>query len=187
MGRRPDTVQAYNACSEVRGPEAHRESARSGGADNGEDAEVDSALPRRRYVVRDHGLLLGLGVVLLLGLGSVLDLDLERAELVVPSKDVILPKRGREGRAEDFSLLWSAVGCQVRRKAWVSGHEARVRAGGWAHVASGCGLRSTKVSARRVWGVRRARRGLRRVSSVVKVQRLRREVALCPISVAEIK
>ena len=110
-------VQAYNACSEVRGPEAHRESARSGDADNGEDAEVDSALPRRRYVVRDHGLLLGLGVVLLLGLGSVglfclgaslgllLDLDLERAELVVPSKDVILPKRGR---AEDFSLLWAA-------------------------------------------------------------------------------
>ena len=84
----------------------HRESARSGDADDGEDAEVDSALPRRRYVVRDHGLLLGLGVVLLLGLGSVLDLDLERAELVVPSKDVILPNRGR---AEDFSLLW-AVG-----------------------------------------------------------------------------
>ena len=117
MGRRPDTVQAYNACSEVRGPEAHRESARSGDADNGEDAEVDSALPRRRYVVRDHGLLLGLGVVLLLGLGSVLDLDLERAELVVPSKDVILPKRGREGRAEDFSLLWAAGrGRRVRRK-----------------------------------------------------------------------
>ena len=67
---------------------------------------MDSALPSRRYVVRDHGLLLGLGVVLLLGLGSVgllglgaslgllLDLDLERAELVVPSKDVILPKGG---------------------------------------------------------------------------------------------
>ena len=100
MDRRPHRVtrcrdvQAYNACSEVRGPEAHRESARSGDADDGEDAEVDSALPRRRYVVRDHGLLLGLGVVLLLGLGSVLDLDLERAELVVPSKDVILPKGG---------------------------------------------------------------------------------------------
>ena len=107
----------------------HRESARSGDADDGEDAEVDSALPRRRYVVRDHGLLLGLGVVLLLGLGSVgllglgaspgllLDLDLERAELVVPSKDVILPKRGREGRAEDFSLLWAAGrGRRVRRK-----------------------------------------------------------------------
>ena len=88
----------------------HRDPARSGDADDGEDAEVDSALPRRRYVVRDHGLLLGLGVVLLLGLGSVLDLDLERAELVVPSKDaVILPKRGRGGgRAEAFSLLWAA-------------------------------------------------------------------------------
>ena len=95
----------------------HRESAGSGDADDGEDAEVDSALPRRRYVVRDHGLLLCLGVVLQLGLGSVglsglgaspgllLDLDLERAELVVPSKDVILPKRGR---AEGFTRTGEA-------------------------------------------------------------------------------
>ena len=50
-------------CEDHRG--GHRESARSGYADDGENAEVDSALPRRRYVVRDHGLLLGLG----LGLG----------------------------------------------------------------------------------------------------------------------
>ena len=71
---------------------AHRESARSGDADGGEDVgegeEVDNALPRRRQLVR--GLLLRLGRLDCLGLlelGASLGhvLDLERAELVAPS------------------------------------------------------------------------------------------------------
>ena len=78
-----------------------RESARSGEADDGEGAEADSALRRRQ----DRGLL-SLGLVLLLGRGllgllgldlglGLPDLDLERAELVVPSKDGMVLPNGR--------------------------------------------------------------------------------------------
>ena len=80
----------------------HRDPARSGDADDGEGvgdgAEVDNALPRRRQLVR--GLLLRLGRLGLLELGArlglvLLVLDLERAELVAPSKDaVVLQKVG---------------------------------------------------------------------------------------------
>ena len=64
---------------------------------------MDSTLPHRRHLLRDRGLgrvlLLGLGRLGLLGigvsLGLLLDLDLERAELVVPSRyAVVLPKGG---------------------------------------------------------------------------------------------
>ena len=80
---------------------AHRESARSGDADDGEGvgegAEVDNALPRRRQLVR--GLLLRLGRLGLLELGAslglvLLVLDLERAELVAPSKDAVVLQKG---------------------------------------------------------------------------------------------
>ena len=92
-------------CVWARGPEgrAHRESARSGDADDyegiGEGAEVASALPHRQHLVRDRGLLLGLGRLALLELGAslglvVLVLDLERAELVVPSKDAVALQKG---------------------------------------------------------------------------------------------
>ena len=73
-------VCKHSICSE------DRECARSDDAEDGEGAEVDSALPRREH----------LGLVGLLGLGLLLDLDLEGAELVVPSKDAVLRKR-REG------------------------------------------------------------------------------------------
>ena len=39
--------------------DGHLESARSGDADDGEGAEVDSALPRRGHFVRERGLGLG--------------------------------------------------------------------------------------------------------------------------------
>ena len=80
---------------------AHRESARSGDADDGEGvgegAEVDNALPRRRQLVR--GLLLGLDRLGLLELGAslgldLLVLDLERAELVAPSKAAVVLQKG---------------------------------------------------------------------------------------------
>ena len=45
--------------------DGHLESARSG--DDGEGAEVDSALPRHGHFVRDRGLLLGRCLILLLG------------------------------------------------------------------------------------------------------------------------
>ena len=48
---------------------------------------MDSALPRREH----------LGLVGLLGLGLLLDLDLEGAELVVPSKDAVVLRKRREG------------------------------------------------------------------------------------------
>ena len=77
---------------------AHRESARSGDADGGEDVgegeEEDNALPRRRQLVR--GLLLRLGRLGLLELGASLGhvLDLERAELVAPSKAAVVLQKG---------------------------------------------------------------------------------------------
>eukprot|EP00964_Phaeocystis_antarctica_P006706 scaffold3622_cov91-Phaeocystis_antarctica.AAC.2 len=50
----------------VRIRDGHLESARSGDGDDGEGAEVDRhvdrALPRRRHLVTDRGLLLGLGL-----------------------------------------------------------------------------------------------------------------------------
>ena len=87
---------AYGA----RGPQgrAHRESARSGDADDGEGvgegAEEDNAVPRRRQLVR--GLLLRLGRLGLLELGASLGhvLDLERAELVAPSKAAVVLQKG---------------------------------------------------------------------------------------------
>ena len=83
----------------------HRKSASSGDADGGEGvnegAEVDSALPRRRRLARDRGLLLGLGRVGLreldASLGLLLVLDLERAELVAPSKDAVVLQKGEGG------------------------------------------------------------------------------------------
>ena len=81
-----------------RGPEArggHRESARSGDAKDGEGAEVDSAL-----LVRDRGLVLLLGA----SLGLLLNLDLERAKLVVPSKEAVVLRRGGEGGWSCFEL-----------------------------------------------------------------------------------
>ena len=71
--------------------DGHLEPARSGDADDSEGAESDSALPRRRCLHDDRGLL-GLGLGLGLGL---LDLDLERTELVVTSKvSMVLQERG---------------------------------------------------------------------------------------------
>ena len=49
----------------------HRESARRGDADDGEGAEVNGALPRRRRLVRDRDVLLRLGLVLRRGLAVV--------------------------------------------------------------------------------------------------------------------
>ena len=83
---------------------AHRGSARSGDADDGEGvgegAEVDNAVPRRRQLVR--GLVLHLGRLGLLELGAslgpvLLVLDLERAELVAPSKDAVVLQKGGGG------------------------------------------------------------------------------------------
>ena len=78
----------------------HREFACSGDANDGEGAEVDSVLPRRRHLARHRVVLLGLGLVLRLVLGRlgvrpsvVLVLDLERADLVVLNKDAaVLPR-----------------------------------------------------------------------------------------------
>ena len=72
--------------------DGHLESVRSGDGDDGEGAEVDSALPRRRHLVTDRGPfgLLGPGP----SLGLLLDLDLERAELVVPSRDALVLMKG---------------------------------------------------------------------------------------------
>ena len=105
-----------------RGPDAtllyrggHRVSARSGDADDGEGvgegAEVDSALPRRRHLVHDHGLLLGLGRLGLLELGASLGLqlvlDLERAELVAPSNyAVVLHKKEGAWSTRVVLALW---------------------------------------------------------------------------------
>ena len=78
---------------------------------------MDSALPRREH----------LGLVGLLGLGLLLNLDLEGAELVVPSKDAVLRKR-REGvwlvMLEHIFLAlggyWAAGGSSSKtKKAWV--------------------------------------------------------------------
>ena len=93
-------VHERSAYMERRG--GHRESARSGDADDGEGvgegAEADNAVPRRRQqLVR--GLLLRLGRLGLLELGALLGLvllvlDLERAELVAPSKDAMVLQKG---------------------------------------------------------------------------------------------
>ena len=70
--------------------DGHLEPARSGDADDSEGAEADSASPRRRCL-HARGLF-GLGNSLGLGL---LDLDLERTELVVTSKvSMVLQERG---------------------------------------------------------------------------------------------
>ena len=78
---------------------------------------MDSALPRREH----------LGLVGLLGLGLLLNLDLEGAELVVPSKDAVLRKR-REGvwlvMLEHIFLAlggyWAAGGSSSKtQRAWV--------------------------------------------------------------------
>ena len=113
------TVQASaEGCVQVQHParirDGHLESARSG--DDGEGAEVDSAL-----LVRDRGLVLLLGA----SLGLLLDLDLERAELVVPSKEAVVLRRGGEGGwscSSTFSSNWAA-GRRVRRRAWVLGYK----------------------------------------------------------------
>ena len=75
----------------------HREFARSGDANDGEGAEVDSVLPRRRHLARHRVVLLGLGLVLRLVLGRlgvrpsvVLVLDLERI--------IYFRERGNEGK-----------------------------------------------------------------------------------------
>ena len=102
--------------------DTHRESARSGDADDGEGvdegAEVNGSLPRRRHLVRDRDVLLGLGLLLRLGLAGLahlLDLDrlgllihgaslglcrvldLERAGLVVSSTDAVILPKGKGG------------------------------------------------------------------------------------------
>ena len=70
--------------------DGHLEPARSGDADDSEGAEAGSASPRRRCL-HARGLF-GLGNSLGLGL---LDLDLERTELVVTSKvAMVLQERG---------------------------------------------------------------------------------------------
>ena len=98
-------VQVQHA---VRKRDGHLESTRSGDADDGEGAEVDSALPRRRHLVADRGLLDGFGLPGLLSLGPslglLLDLDLERAKLVVPSKEAVVLRRGGEGGWSCFEL-----------------------------------------------------------------------------------
>ena len=107
-------VQAQCMCSEDQ-RRGHRESAGSSEADDGEGAEVDSAL-----LVRDRGLVLLLGA----SLGLLLDLDLERAELVVPSKEAVVLRRGGEegwSCSSTFSSNWAA-GRRVRRRAWVLGY-----------------------------------------------------------------
>jgi len=78
------------------GTHATLEPARSGDADDSEGAESDSALPRRRCLHDDRGLL-GLGLGLGLGL---LDLDLERAELVVTSKVAMVLAAAACGRGK---------------------------------------------------------------------------------------
>ena len=109
--------------------DGHLEPARRGDADDGEGAEVDRALPRRGHLVTDRGLLKGLDRLGLLGLGAslglLLDLDLERAELVVPSKEAVVLRRGGEGGwscSSTFSSNWAA-GRRVRRRAWVLGYK----------------------------------------------------------------
>ena len=113
--------------------DGHLESVRSGDGDDGEGAEVDRhvdrAMPRRRHLVTDRGLLDGFGLpgLLRLGpsLGLLLDLDLERAELVVPSKEAVVLRRGGEGGwscSSTFSSNWAA-GRRVRRRAWVLGYK----------------------------------------------------------------
>ena len=108
-----------------------RESARSGDADDGEGAEADSALPCRRCL-HDRGLLGLLGLVLLLGRGllnllglglglGLLDLDLERAELVVPSKDAMVLQEG--GGLTRMTRRRSATGTGLRLRGY--GVEAR--------------------------------------------------------------
>ena len=89
-----EVVQAQCMCSEDQ-RRGHRESAGSSEADDGEGAEVDSAL-----LVRDRGLVLLLGA----SLGLLLDLDLERAKLVVPSKEAVVLRRGGQGGWACFEL-----------------------------------------------------------------------------------
>ena len=93
-------VCKHSICSE------DRECARSDDAEDGEGAEVDSALPRREH------------------LGLLLDLDLERDELVVPSKDSVVLCRRREGGwscSSTFSSHWAAGGSSSKtHRAWVS-------------------------------------------------------------------
>ena len=85
-----------SACAaRTRQRRGHRKSAGSTEADDGEGAEVDSAL-----LVRDRGLVLLLGA----SLGLLLDLDLERAKLVVPSKEAVVLRRGGEGGWSCFEL-----------------------------------------------------------------------------------
>ena len=96
---------------------AHRGSARSGNADDGEGvgegAEVDNAVPRRRQLV--SGLVLRLGRLGLLELGASLGLvlpvlDLERgAELVAPSKDAVVLQKGGAGAWGSHWGLWIGV------------------------------------------------------------------------------
>ena len=109
-------VRKRKVCVE-RGAQAgtHRESARSGDADDGERAEGDSALPRCRHLVRDCDLL-GLGRVLRLALGRLgllghgaslallLARDLEPAGLVEPSREAAVLSEGGEGRGQRVSL-----------------------------------------------------------------------------------
>ena len=125
QGRVPKTAKScttQKVCSAVHGTGTtemgtHRESARSGDADDDEGAEVDGALPRRRRLARDRDVLLGLGLVLRLGLAGLahlLDfdrpgllmhgaslglcrvLDSERAGLVVSSTDAVVLPKGKE-------------------------------------------------------------------------------------------
>ena len=113
-------VHKRSAYMEHRG--GHRESARSGDADDGEGvgkgAEVDNALPRRRQLVRS--LVLDLGRLGLLELDAslglvLLVLDLERAELVVPSKAAVVLQKGGGGVEHTCPLaLWAEVGRRGR-------------------------------------------------------------------------
>ena len=103
--------------------DGHLEPARRGDADDGEGAEADSALPRRRCL-KDRGLLglglvlsLGRGLLRLLGLGlglGLLDLDLERTELVVTSKDAMVLQERGGGLTRMATRRRSAVGTGFR-------------------------------------------------------------------------
>ena len=105
----------------------HRGFARSSDANDGEGAEVDSVLPRRRHLARHRVVLPGLGLVLRLVLGRlgvrpsvVLVLDLERADLVVLNKDAaVLPREG------GCWVVWSC--CSTYSLSW-TGRRGRRRA-----------------------------------------------------------
>ena len=146
-------VQAQCMCSEDQ-RRGHRESAGSSDADDGEGAEVDSAL-----LVRDRGLILLLGA----SLGLLLDLDLERAELVVPSKEAVVLRRGGEegwSCSSTFSSNWAA-GRRVRHRGPV-GLGLRLEFGPGGGAQRGIWLWGLAKARRSqctegVWEVRRAR------------------------------